>query len=257
MVRPSCSQLAAVCASDRTGRRGRADPRGEERAGDSGAARPCGGGEAGETGAAPARGDGGGGETGAARACGDGEAGETRAAPACGAGGASETVTAPASCESPDIGVFLQAGVVWVSRGARQGVAGVVWVSCGARQGVAGWSGFHAAPDRGRRGWSGFHAKLEGDRRGWSGFHRGSDKGQGRRELGSGCDEETGTCSGRRFSECLACGETHHNGSGGGPRCARRRRARLFPRRSVPRIASVRAETPWMRRMRARPRVSR
>lgn len=72
------------------------------------------------------------------------------------------------------------------------------------------------------RGWSGFHAKLEGDRRGWSGFHRGSDKGQGRRELGSGCDEETGTCSGRRFSECLACGETHHNGSGGGPRCARR-----------------------------------
>ena len=108
-----------------------------------------------------------------------------------------------------------------------------------------------------RRGWSGFHAKLEGDRRGWSGFHRGSDKGQGRRELGSGCDEETGTCSGRRFSECLACGETHHNGSGGGPRCARRRRARLFPRRSVPRIASVRAETPWMRRMRARPRVSR
>ena len=124
-------------------------------------------------------------------------------------------------------------------------------------RGWRGWSGFHAAPDRGRRGWSGFHAKLEGDRRGWSGFHRGSDKGQGRRELGSGCDEETGTCSGRRFSECLACGETHHNGSGGGPRCARRRRARLFPRRSVPRIASVRAETPWMRRMRARPRVSR
>ena len=124
-------------------------------------------------------------------------------------------------------------------------------------RGWRGWSGFHAAPDRGRRGWSGFHAKLEGDRRGWSGVHRGSDKGQGRRELGSGCDEETGTCSGRRFSECLACGETHHNGSGGGPRCARRRRARLFPRRSVPRIASVRAETPWMRRMRARPRVSR
>ena len=46
-------------------------------------------------------------------------------------------MTAPASCESPDIGVFLQAGVVWVSRGARQGVAGVVWVSCGAREG--GW----------------------------------------------------------------------------------------------------------------------
>lgn len=44
-------------------------------------------------------------------------------------------MTAPASCESPDIGVFLQAGVVWVSRGARQGVAGVVWVSCGAREG--------------------------------------------------------------------------------------------------------------------------
>lgn len=120
-----------------------------------------------------------------------------------------------------------------------------------------GWSRFHAASDRVWHGWSGFHANLEGDRQGWPGFHRGSDKGQGRRELGSGRDEETGTRSGRRFSECLACGETHHNGSGGGPRCARRRRARLFPRRSVPRIASVRAETPWMRRMRARPRVSR
>ena len=61
---------------------------------------------------------------------------ETRAAPVCGAGRASETATAPASRESPDIGVFLQAGVVWVARGARQA--------------VAGWSGFHTAPDRGR-----------------------------------------------------------------------------------------------------------
>ncbi len=76
------------------------------------------------------------------------------------------------------------------------------------------------------RGWSGFHAKLEGDRQGWPGFHCGSDKGQGRRELGSGCDEETGTRFGRRFSECLACGETHHDGSGGGPRCAWKRRGR-------------------------------
>ena len=47
-------------------------------------------------------------------------------------------MTAPASCESPDIGVFLQAGVVWVSRSARQAVAGVVWVSRSAQQGVAG-----------------------------------------------------------------------------------------------------------------------
>ena len=66
-------------------------------------------------------------------------------------------------------------------------------------------------------GWSGFHAKLERGRQGWSGFHRGSDKGQGWRELCSRCDEETGTRPGRRFSECPACGETHHNGSGGGP----------------------------------------
>ena len=80
-----------------------------------------------------------------------------------------------------------------------------------------GWSGFHAASDRAWRGWSGFHAKLERGRQGWSGFHRGSDKGQGWRELCSRCDEETGTRPGRRFSECPACGETHHNGSGGGP----------------------------------------
>ena len=60
---------------------------------------------------------------------------ETWAAPVCGVGRAIETRAAPVSRESPDIGVFLQAGVVWVSRGARQGVAGVVWVSCGAREG--------------------------------------------------------------------------------------------------------------------------
>ena len=64
---------------------------------------------------------------------------ETRATPVCGVGWASETMTAPASRESPDIGVFLQAGVVWVSRGARQGVAGVVWVSRGAQEGAAAW----------------------------------------------------------------------------------------------------------------------
>ena len=80
-----------------------------------------------------------------------------------------------------------------------------------------GWSGFHAASDRAWCGWSGFHAVSDRVWRGWSGFHRGSDKGQGWRELCSRCDEETGTRPGRRFSECPACGETHHNGSGGGP----------------------------------------
>ena len=84
-------------------------------------------------------------------------------------------------------------------------------------RGRQGWSGFHAVSDRAWRGWPGFHAKLERGRQGWSGFHRGSDKGQGWRELCSRCDEETGTRPGRRFSECPACGETHHNGSGGGP----------------------------------------
>ena len=64
---------------------------------------------------------------------------ETRAAPVCGVGWASETRAALASRESPDIGVFLQAGVVWVSRSARQAVAGVVWVSRSAQQGVAAW----------------------------------------------------------------------------------------------------------------------
>ena len=63
---------------------------------------------------------------------------ETWTAPVCGVGRAIETRAAPASRESPDIGVFLQAWVVWVSRDARQGAAGVVWVSCNARQGVAG-----------------------------------------------------------------------------------------------------------------------
>ena len=104
----------------------------------TGAAPACGGGGVGETGAAPACGDGGVGETGAAPACGNGRVYETRPAPACGGEGASETRPAPASRESPDIGVSLEAGVVWVSCCAREGVAGVVWVSCCAREGVAG-----------------------------------------------------------------------------------------------------------------------
>ena len=59
----------------------------------------------------------------------------TGAAPACGGGGVSETGPAPASRESPDIGVSLEAGVVWVSCCAREGVAGVVWVPRSARRG--------------------------------------------------------------------------------------------------------------------------
>ena len=90
------------------------------------------------TGAAPACGGEGVGETRPAPACGDGGVGETGAAPGCGGGGVSETGPAPASRESPDIGVSLEAGVVWVSCCAREGVAGVVWVSCCAREGVAG-----------------------------------------------------------------------------------------------------------------------
>ena len=104
----------------------------------TGAAPACGGEGVGETRPAPACGDGGVGETGAAPGCGGGGVSETGAAPACGGGGVSETGPAPASRESPDIGVSLEAGVVWVSCCAREGVAGVVWVSCCAREGVAG-----------------------------------------------------------------------------------------------------------------------
>ena len=101
----------------------------------TGAAPACGGEGVGETRPAPACGDGGVGETGAAPGCGGGGVGETGAAPGCGGGGVSETGPAPASRESPDIGVSLEAGVVWVSCCAREGVVGVVWVSCCARRG--------------------------------------------------------------------------------------------------------------------------
>ena len=125
---------------------------GGEGVGETGAAPGCGGGGVSETGAAPGCGGGGVSETGAAPACGNGRVYETRpapacgnggdnetgAAPACGDGGVSETGPAPASRESPDIGVSLEAGVVWVSFCAREGVAGVVWVSFCAREGVAG-----------------------------------------------------------------------------------------------------------------------
>ena len=101
----------------------------------TGAAPACGGEGVGETRPAPACGDGGVGETGAAPGCGGGGVSETGAAPACGGGGVSETGPAPASRESPDIGVSLEAGVVWVSCCAREGVAGVVWVPRSARRG--------------------------------------------------------------------------------------------------------------------------
>ena len=74
-------------------------------------------------------------ETLPAPGCGGGGVSETGAAPACGGGGVSETGPAPASRESPDIGVSLEAGVVWVSCCAREGVAGGVWVSRSARRG--------------------------------------------------------------------------------------------------------------------------
>ena len=101
----------------------------------TGAAPACGGEGVGETRPAPACGDGGVGETGAAPGCGGGGVSETGAAPGCGGGGVSETGPAPASRESPDIGVSLEAGVVWVSCCAREGVAGAVWVPCSARRG--------------------------------------------------------------------------------------------------------------------------
>ena len=101
----------------------------------TGAAPACGGEGVGETRPAPACGDGGVGETGAAPGCGGGGVSETGAAPGCGGGGVSETGPAPASRESPDIGVSLEAGVVWVSCCAREGVAGVVWVPRSARRG--------------------------------------------------------------------------------------------------------------------------
>ena len=101
----------------------------------TGAAPACGGEGVGETRPAPGCGGGGVSETGAAPGCGGGGASETGAAPGCGGEGASETRPAPASRESPDIGVSLEAGVVWVSCCAREGVAGVVWVSRSARRG--------------------------------------------------------------------------------------------------------------------------
>ena len=109
------------------------------------------------TGAAPGCGGGGVSETGAAPACGGGGVSETGAAPACGNGGDNETGAAPASRESPDIGVSLEAGVVWVSCCAREGVAGVVWVSRSAREGVAGGGlGFVLRPRRRGGGGLGF-----------------------------------------------------------------------------------------------------
>ena len=108
---------------------------GGEGVGETRPAPACGDGGVGETGAAPGCGGGGVSETGAAPGCGGGGVSETGAAPACGGGGVSETGPAPASRESPDIGVSLEAGVVWVSCCAREGVAGVVWVSRSARRG--------------------------------------------------------------------------------------------------------------------------
>ena len=126
---------APACGDGGVGETGAAPGCGGGGASETGAAPGCGGGGVGETGAAPGCGGGGVGETGAAPGCGGGGVGETGAAPACGGEGASETRPAPASRESPDIGVSLEAGVVWVSCCAREGVAGVVWVSRSARRG--------------------------------------------------------------------------------------------------------------------------
>ena len=74
----------------------------------------------------------------------------TAAALVCGDGRASATRAAPASRESPDIGVFLEVGVVWVSRSAGQGQAGVVWVSRSDGQGQAGVVWVSRSARRGR-----------------------------------------------------------------------------------------------------------
>ena len=140
---------APACGGEGVGETRPAPACGDGGVGETGAAPGCGGGGVSETGAAPGCGGGGVSETRLAPACGNGRVYETRAAPACGngrvyetgaapacgGGGVSETGPAPASRESPDIGVSLEAGVVWVSCCAREGVAGVVWVSRSARRG--------------------------------------------------------------------------------------------------------------------------
>ena len=137
---------------------------GNGRVNETGHAPACGNGRVYETLPAPACGGEGVSETRLAPACGNGGVSETGAAPACGDGGVSETGPAPASRESPDIGVSLEAGVVWVSCCAREGVAGVVWVSFCAREGVAGGGlGFVLCPRRRGRGWSGFHAAPDAE----------------------------------------------------------------------------------------------
>ena len=167
---------APACGGEGVSETGAAPACGNGRVYETRPAPACGGEGVSETGAAPACGNGRVYETRPAPACGDGGVSETGAAPACGDGGDNETGAAPASRESPDIGVSLEAGVVWVSCCAREGVAGVVWVSCCAREGVAGvvWVsccaregvaggglGFVLCPRRRGRGWSGFRAAPE------------------------------------------------------------------------------------------------
>ena len=143
LSRAICREISDACrhggcqGGESVARRatGAAPACGGEGVGETRPAPGCGGGGVSETGAAPGCGGGGVSETGAAPACGGGGVSETGAAPACGGEGASETRPAPASRESPDIGVSLEAGVVWVSCCAREGVAGVVWVSRSARRG--------------------------------------------------------------------------------------------------------------------------
>ena len=143
LSRAICREISDACrhggcqGGESVARRatGAAPACGGEGVGETRPAPACGDGGVGETGAAPGCGGGGVSETGAAPGCGGGGVSETGAAPACGGGGVSETGPAPASRESPDIGVSLEAGVVWVSCCAREGVAGVVWVSRSARRG--------------------------------------------------------------------------------------------------------------------------
>ena len=146
LSRAICREISDACrhggcqGGESVARRatGAAPACGGEGVGETRPAPGCGGGGVSETGAAPGCGGGGVSETGAAPGCGGGGVSETGAAPACGNGRVYETRPAPASRESPDIGVSLEAGVVWVSCCAREGVVGVVWVSCCAREGVAG-----------------------------------------------------------------------------------------------------------------------
>ena len=143
LSRAICREISDACrhggcqGGESVARRatGAAPACGGEGVGETRPAPACGDGGVGETGAAPGCGGGGVSETGAAPGCGGGGVSETGAAPACGGGGVSETGPAPASRESPDIGVSLEAGVVWVSCCAREGVAGVVWVPRSARRG--------------------------------------------------------------------------------------------------------------------------